>query len=153
LRESANRKTLELLNRELPRDAVLITTSQLVHLEPYVTRGTDRQLVPLSRRLEYAGKITAWKKVENPAPYPVFYGDHMCAGILAGGGEWGVAKTAQEDLESLRLQARAGRPLYLDLSHADPLHDRSIVERIGRMFAAVEVAPDLYRLTIEAPGN
>lgn len=127
-----------------PADATIVTTGQLVYLEPLVIRDTKRRLIPLSRAYEYAGKIVAKEKVEDPDPAPTFYGDHMCPGLLAGGARYAVEVVVSEQPDMLEAVA-AEVPLYLDLSGMSEV-DKPTITRLKELFAFEEVAPRLYRL-------
>ncbi len=127
-----------------PADAVIIATGQLVFWEPLVVRNTERQLIPLSRSYEYAGKIIAEKKVEDPQPPPMFFGDHLCAGLLAGGARYAVPKVALERVDELVSWASEHR-LYLDTSELQT-QDAGFLDTLKQHFLAERVGDALYRL-------
>jgi 4-amino-4-deoxy-L-arabinose transferase-like glycosyltransferase len=128
-----------------PRDAVIITTGQLVFWEPLVVRGTARRLLPLSRSYEYAGKIIAHQKIQDPQPPPMFYGDHLCAGLLAGGAQFAVPTVAAERLDQLRALA-GNQSLYLDLSELQT-QDEPLIQELRNLFIFTPAGPALYHLT------
>lgn len=142
-----NLRAAEAMRSSTPADALIVTTGNLAYLESALLRGMRRRLVPLSRRLEYASKVVAWKKVSDPQPAPLFAGDHMCQGLLNAGAEYGIKHTGA-DVDWLADEAGRGTQLFLDLSLTTPA-DHSVLEGLRGRFTSESVAPGLFRLRLE----
>jgi hypothetical protein len=135
------------MDQRLPDNAVIITTGQLAYLEPLVLRDTDRRLIPFSRSYEYAGKVIARKRIDDPDPPPFFFGDHMCEGLLNGGAEYAVSFVADEQFDVLRAMSRREN-LYLDLSGLAE-RDRPRLERWRKTYAFEQAGEQVFRLRLK----
>lgn len=147
----ANRLAAKQLATMAETNAMIVTTGQLVYLEPLVARNSNRKLIPLSRNYEYAGKIIATSKIEDPQPAPFFYGDHMCQGLINGGGKFAVPLTALEQTDLLIEYADRGL-LYLDLTGKIEA-DQHLVEDLAKLFILNRIGNNLYRLEKRGSDN
>ncbi len=112
--EPLRREVVETMGATLPRNAVIITILDPVFLEPYVLRGTQRQELPICRRVEYASKLVCYRKVPRLDPPPVSEVDHHAEGLLRGGCLDPCPYTALESPGRIEELARQGLPVYLD---------------------------------------
>lgn len=117
-------------------NAVIVTAIEPVYLEPMVTRGTQRQVIPLSRGVEYASKVLTWQRVPPPlVPPPTSAFDHRALALLRGGAREAVAFTADENPDRIVELRRAGFPIYLDLTFTSP--DDPAAQRLAQLFQSL----------------
>ncbi len=129
-----------------PLDSIIISKIEPVYLDRLAARNSDRLIVPLSRRVEYASKVLVRKRIDHPEPPPRHYGDVRAEGLLRGGAEEAVPFVASEQLETLVEMATGGRPVFLESStHVGPA-DAEIVDQLQRRFVFTERAPNLHQL-------
>ena len=89
------RMVAEVLARETPQDAVVVSGLDPVFLEPHLLRGSSRTIVPASRSVEYASKRVAPAPDDAVDPCPV---------------------VATESRDKLASWVREGRPVFIDAS-------------------------------------
>jgi hypothetical protein len=143
-----NRVIAAAMARFTPDDAVLITGCDEVFLEPNVLRGTRRTVLPYNRVSGYARTPIAWRKIPDPQPPPLHFGDHRNPGILAGGAIDLHEQTAIERPDYVLSLLRAGRPVYVDLMTTEPDNPAwsPLLEQVRR--EQVPQAPFLARLVL-----
>lgn len=115
--EPQRRVVAETLAASTPDDAVIITAIDAVYLEPFVLRGTHRRIVPVSRKVEYASKCIAPKRVDPLDPPARGPFDHRTPGLFRGGAKDVCAFSATEKPELLAEWVRQGIPVYADFSY------------------------------------
>jgi len=115
-RISIRRPTAEILARETPEDAVVVSAIDAVFLEPYLLRGTRRRLVPANRGVEYASKAVVWKRIELPDPVPKWTKAEGIAWLAEHGAALVCPFTADERPGELAAWVKQGVPVYLDRS-------------------------------------
>lgn len=103
----------------LPLNAVLITDTDCVYLEPFLLRGTQREVLPLTRHAEYASKVIVRKRVPLLDPPPTSSVEHRAPALLSAGAEEALLHTAS-DLDIITAKMREGKPIYLDINTAPP---------------------------------
>ena len=130
------RSIAESILRDIPVDAAIVSAVEPVYLENFPNMGT-RQIIPVSRKVEYASKVIVRHKIPEPLPAPEGWWDSRCAGLLAGGAEEAVPWTAFENPERLAKLVASGKSVFLDrVSIPDPL-----VEKIIQMSNSSHVQP------------
>lgn len=112
------RMVADALAAETPQDAVIVSSIDPVCLEPTVVRGTSRRIVPMSRRVEYASKAVAWKRIPRVDPPPTGPTDHRAPGLFAGGARDVCPFTADEDPARLSRMVRDGIPVFVEIGSA-----------------------------------
>lgn len=104
----------EAIARCTPPNAVILTSIDAVYLEPLALRGTARQVIPLSRKTEYASKYVTKRRIPVLLPPPLSFQDLRAPALLRGGSKEVVPFTAAERPNLIERLIRAGRPVYLD---------------------------------------
>lgn len=132
----------DFLAQALPPDSVVLTNFDPVYLKAFLS---GRRVVPLSRRVEHASKLVAWKKVPQPDPPPAGPYDHRCAGLKAGGAGEAVAFVAEERMDDLQALAGLGLPLFFDAAGLSA-GDAGPASLLSDRFAVEPAGEDLYRL-------
>ncbi len=107
------------ISQALPANAVLITDTDSVYLEPFCLRGTEREALPLTRHAEYASKVIVRKRVPILDPPPLSSVEHRAPALLRGGAEEALPHTAS-DLDYISAKLREGKPVFLDITTAPP---------------------------------
>ncbi len=107
------------LSQALPTNAVLITNTDAVYLEPLLVHGTQREVLPLTRRAEYASKVIVRQKVPVLNPPPLSSVEHRAPALLQAGAEEALPHTAEE-LDYVAAKLREGKPVFMDISTAPP---------------------------------
>lgn len=136
------RQIADRLAARTPSDAILITALDPVYLDPLVARGTNRSILPISRKVEYAGAVVAWKRIPHPTPPPSF---SNWLGILNGGAKPAVKDVAVERLEELNTKASRGVPIFLDAASVGR-EDRSSLLALSTKFRWRVRGEMLYQL-------
>src|ERR1051326_8484246 len=72
----ARRLVADEIRQRTPVNAIVISAIDPVYLERMAATGSARRIVPLSRRVEYASKLLAPRRIENPNPPPLNWHDH-----------------------------------------------------------------------------
>jgi hypothetical protein len=134
--------------RATPDDALVVTQLLEPYLEPLALRGSARQVMPLTRKSEYASKLLAWRRVADPRPYPRHPRDHRCNGLRRGGAEDAVRRVASDDLDALAQELRAGRAVFVQTTTADQVRERRALAAIGERFALEPAGEELFRLRL-----
>jgi hypothetical protein len=148
--EPRRRVAAEAIFAGTPNDATVVTFLDGVYLAALEPADSQRDYVPISRRVEYAAGLVTPRKVEHPDPPPKDSYDRRAAGLLAGGALDPVPFTADEAVGAIADRVRAGRPVYLDLT---ALNDREAVDRLtagGLEFAPVEGWPSLRKIVLRS---
>lgn len=101
-------------------DALIISGIDAVYLQAAALKDSRRDLLPAGRWAEYANKLAAWRRIDDPQPPPAHFADHRCPGLLAGGAFDVFPITAMESPEAVIDILRSGRPVYMDLMTSRP---------------------------------
>lgn len=102
--------------RAIPQNAVLVSNTSAVYLQPLVLAETQRMYVPLSHQTQYANMLIVRRRVANPIPPPASAIDYRCEGLARGGAEEVFPFTALTDASRLQTIVWSRRPVYLDIS-------------------------------------
>jgi hypothetical protein len=128
-----------------PEDGWIISGIEPAYLEYLVARGSQRRIVPISRRVEYAGKVIAPAKIPDPQPPPQNWYDHRCTGLLLGGAQEAVRFVAAEQLDSIAEQNAHGTRVFIDVVHVVP-DDQPILAELKKRFLVVPLTKTLFEL-------
>jgi 4-amino-4-deoxy-L-arabinose transferase-like glycosyltransferase len=128
-----------------PEDGWIISGIEPAYLEYLVARGSQRRIVPISRRVEYAGKVIAPEKIPAPDPPPQGWYDHRCPGLLRGGAREAVGFVAEEQLDSIAEQNAHGTRIFIDLLYIVP-EDQPILAELNRRFLFIPLTKTLFEL-------
>jgi hypothetical protein len=131
--------------RQTPDNSILITTLDPVYLEPLVVRGSHRRVVPLSRNVEYASKVFAWKRIPQLVLPPVSWSDHRTTALKESGAGEACPITVEDGIETVVALARR-YPVYVDAATAEGGSQQ--INRLHEYFSFEPVAMKLFRLTL-----
>ena len=129
------------IKKNTPPNALIITAIDPVYMEFM----TNRKILPISRRIEYASKIIAEHKL-TPTFKPENWLDFSRSALLAAGGKSPIPFVATDLPPILIDDINSGAPVYLDTSHITG-HDHAIVSTITQHSTLTEKAEDLYKVT------
>jgi len=101
--------------KTLPDDATIITAYDPVFLEPYLLRGSRRQVIPVSRRVEYASKLVAPSRTELPEQVLERGFAESRDALKASGVRDAVDSVAIESTDPVAKSLRAGRSVFFAL--------------------------------------
>jgi hypothetical protein len=104
--------------------------------------------MPSSRFVEYASKLVAWRKIENPQPAPRGPFDHRCRGLVLGGATEAVPFVAADNADRVIEAARNGVPIYLDTNPFLNGPAAPHIKALSQRFDFVRCAPWLCRLVL-----
>jgi 4-amino-4-deoxy-L-arabinose transferase-like glycosyltransferase len=141
----ARRVAADEIRQHTPVNAIVISAIDPVYLERMAASGSSRQIVPLSRRVEYASKLLAPRRIDHPDPPPANWHDHRAIGLVRGGAEEAVRFVASEHVENLAARALAGTPIFLDASFLDR-SDVGVLAQLKARFEFVPYRPNLFEL-------
>ena len=141
---SAQREAADLLGTSVPAGALVVSGLNPVYLQEML--GGGRQVVPVSRRVEFASKVLSWQKPAGSAGHPRDWREHRAPFLKAAGAEEAFTHTAVEDLAWLRSEAALGRTLYLE--------ERSLTDDerglLSKAFFFEPVAPGVVQLRLRS---
>jgi 4-amino-4-deoxy-L-arabinose transferase-like glycosyltransferase len=140
----------DVIRERTPQHAWVISALDPVYLEAMANPNGTRRIIPISRSVEYASKVLAWRKIPNPVPAPSSPYDHRCKGLIDKGAEESVRFVALEQLGKIREAIREGTPVYLETSEARSRRCESDLKRLAEAFRLTETGPDLYQLDMPA---
>ena len=147
------RAAVEAIGRYTPANAVVLSSIAPAYLEfmlsPAVSGAANRrQIIPLSRRVEYADKLIRVTRVARPHPFPAGFWDQRCAG-LRGPGAIDVVPVVLAERPPLVAEALArGRRVFVcacDLAYADT----NLLARLAPPLQ-LEATPSRYLLEVKA---
>jgi len=127
-----------------PNDAIIIAAIDPVYLEYMVGKGSQRRIVPISRSIEYANKLIAYRKIQDPTPHPRDALDHRCPGLANGGAKEAVPYVAVENLDDLRAELAKGRRVFVETTSMAP-EDMEVLSK-SEKFVFSRRADFLYEL-------
>ncbi len=131
--------------RDTPENAWIISGIEPAYLEYLVAKDSLRHIVPISRNVEYAGKLIAPERIPQPQPPPESWQDHRCPGLLHGGAHEAVRFVAAEQFAALAGQLERGTRIYVDMAYLAP-EDLPILQELMRRFVFVPRSEILYEL-------
>lgn len=131
--------------RHTPEDAWIITGLEPAYLEYVTARDSRRRIVPISRHVEYAGKVLTPNRIPNPDPPPLRWDDHRCAGLLRGGARDAVRFVASEQLDRIADRLSGGARVFIDMAYIDKA-DGPIVDELRNRFQFVALTDSLFEL-------
>ena len=79
----ARRVAADQIRQQTPANAVVLSAIDPVYLERLAAAGSSRRIVPLSRRVEYASKVIAPRRIDHPNPPPANWHDHRASSLAA----------------------------------------------------------------------
>ncbi len=141
------RLAAERIRKYTPPNAIVISAIDPVYLQYMAARGTERRIVPLSRDVEYASKLLAWRKIADPQPPPRHWRQTRSPGLIRGGAEEAVKFVASEQLETIAAEVARGTPVFLDATFADT-EDAPTIGVLRQRFALVPRTRELYQLEL-----
>ena len=139
------RMAAERVRQYTPENAVVISEIAPVYLARMAAQGTSRQIVPLSREVEYASKVLAPARIDNPKPPPANWHDHRSVGLIRGGAKEAVPFVATEQVENLAAEAQGGTAVFLEGTFLAP-SDAPAITQLKKCFGFTKRAPGLYEL-------
>ncbi|MBU0729768.1 MAG: glycosyltransferase family 39 protein [Proteobacteria bacterium] len=145
IRTPYRRMAVDEILQHTPKDSWIISGIEPAYLEYLVARESQRRIVPISRGVEYAGKIIAPEKIPDPDPPPQSWRDHRCAGLLRGGAQEAVRFVAAEQLDSIAEQQARGTRVFIDLLYVVPA-DQPILDELNKRFIVVPLTKTLFEL-------
>jgi hypothetical protein len=140
------RLAAEGIREHTPPDAIVISAIDPAYLERLAARGSTRQIVPVSRTVEYASKVLVPRRIDDPQPRPVNWRDGRAVGLLRAGAKDAVAFVASEQSEALVAAARGGKPVFLDATFLAGQSDVAALHRLRERFSLTQRARNLYEL-------
>ena len=133
------------ISRFTPPNATVISAIDSVYLDRFAAQGSQRRIVPLSRRVEYASKVLAWRRVPKLEPPPRSARDPDQYALLRGGAEPAVQFVASEQIDGIAEQVARGAAVYLDTTMVDD-NDERIVAELSRRCRLQQRAAYLFEL-------
>jgi hypothetical protein len=131
-----------------PEDSWIISGIESSYLEYMVARESQRRVVPISRRMEYAGKLITPKKIPHPNPPPQNWQNHRCLGLLRGGAHEAIRFVASEQLDSIADQLSSGTRVFVSFVTILP-YNQPILEKLEKRFLFVPKSASLIELKIK----
>ena len=133
------------INHFTPDNALIISAIDPAYLEFTTCRFSQRRILPISRRVEYASKLIAWQKAIALNPKPTAWWDHRCEGLTKANAKEVIPHVADGEEDRLSLALSNGVPIYLDTSHLKN-EDMKIVMSIRQRFRLVSRSESLFQV-------
>jgi 4-amino-4-deoxy-L-arabinose transferase-like glycosyltransferase len=133
------------IGRHTPEDAWIVSGLEPAYLEYVAARDSRRRIVPISRHVEYAGKLVTPNRIPDPDPPPLRWDDHRCPGLLRGGAREAVPFVASEQFDGIAEQLSRGTRIFLETASVDKI-DQPIVDELRQRFQFIAVTPTLFEL-------
>lgn len=124
-----------------PPDSVIISAINPAQVSFAV--GSDNEVLPISRAVEYASKFIAARSVSQVEPVPAHWNDHRAKQLLGVGAKDAFERTAVNSIEYLQALLQQGRPILLETRFSST----SDVALLQRHFAFTPVASDIVQLS------
>ena len=140
------RLAAEGIREHTPADAIVISAIDPAYLERLAARGSARQIVPVSRTVEYASKLLVPRRIDDPQPRPADWRDGRALGLMRAGAKDAVPFVASEQTDALVAAARGGKPVFLDATFLAGRSDAAAVDRLRERFSFTQRARNLYEL-------
>ncbi len=137
------------INRYTPQNALVISAIDPAYLEFMTCRFSQRRILPISRRVEYASKLVAWQKAIALNPKPIAWWDHRCEGLAKANAKEVIPYVAKGKEGRLSRALSDGVPIYLDTSHLRN-EDMKVVMSIRQRFRLIRCANYLFRIDRKA---
>ena len=137
------------INLYTPENALVISAINPAYLEFMTCRSSQRRILPISRRVEYASKLVAWQKAIALNPKPTAWWDHRCEGLARANAKEVIPCVADGGEDRLFLALSESVPIYLDTSHLTN-KDMEVVMSIRQRFKLIRCADYLFRLDLKA---
>jgi hypothetical protein len=106
------RATADLIHRQTPDGCVVISDLEPVYVAALAPLGSHRTYLAISRDVEFASKVLVRERVDRELAAPRNPFDHAAPGLLAHGGQWAVANTADHMHDQIEAWVRSGRPVF-----------------------------------------
>ena len=142
---SEKAEAIEAIVEHTPDGAWVISSVEPAYIEYFVAKDSRRTVIPLSRHVEYAGKLITPTRVENPVPRPTKWAQHRHPGVRKGGAYDAIPKVASESLDLIVEKVSSGIEVYIDLSYQKPI-DSGVIEKIRSRLNLRPVSHSLFKL-------
>jgi 4-amino-4-deoxy-L-arabinose transferase-like glycosyltransferase len=133
------------INRYTPQNALVISAVDPAYLEFMTCRFSQRRILPISRRVEYASKLVAWQKTSVLNPKPTGWWDHRREALAKANAKEVIPHVADGEEDRLSLALSDGVPIYLDTSHLKN-EDMQVVMSIQQRFRLVRRSESLFQV-------
>ena len=110
------RLAADLMLTKTPPDALIISGIDPVYLESTVVANSRREILPVSRRVEYASNVICRSRIGILPSPPLSWKDHRFPGILQAGAQEAVERVALDNFEYVARQIGRGIEVYVDRS-------------------------------------
>ncbi|OGV40489.1 MAG: hypothetical protein A2X48_02915 [Lentisphaerae bacterium GWF2_49_21] len=141
------RLAAESIRRHTPGNSIVISSIDPVYLE-FFAGGGGRRFIPISRTTEYASKMIAERKIENPDPFPVCWWEHMCPGLLKGGAKLVVPFTVGESPGRIVEAVKNGVPVFIDSSCISGT-DMLIFKKLEDKMVLMQCSDTIFQLVLK----
>jgi 4-amino-4-deoxy-L-arabinose transferase-like glycosyltransferase len=133
------------INRYTPGNALVISAIDPAYLEFMTCKSSQRRILPISRRVEYASKLVARQKTIALNPKPTGWWDHRSEGLAKANAEEVVPHVADGEEDRLYLALSNGVPIFIDKSHLTD-DDMQVVRSIRQRFSLIRCTNYLFRI-------
>jgi len=144
------RMAAEDIRQNTPKDASVVSRIDPVYLSFFIGHDSKRRVIPLSRDVEYASKLIAPKKINDPQPPPRNCVDHRCSGLLKGGAREVIPRVFNENSDTAINDLVQATSVYIDFSVMTKREVKSVF-RPQRTFDSVRRVNCLYELVPRTP--
>jgi hypothetical protein len=136
---------MERIRRLTPMDSTILTGLDPVYTAFILGTDDSREIVPLSRDVEYASKLITPRRIPAPDPPPRGPFDHRCAGLIKAGAHEAVEIVVTEQPALIAERLQAGRPVFLDTTFLQS-GDVAAIRALQASFTLEKVGEELFRV-------
>ena len=144
----SRRIAADIIMSSTPDNAMVISSIDPVYLELMACRSSQRRILPMSRRVEYASKVITNKKLAGLNPPPAEWTYFRRQDLIKAGAQDVFPATAAENPDLVIKEIGIGTQVYLDTSHV-PECDMNVVSLLRNKFNLTRQAENLYKLAIK----
>ena len=142
-----SRMAADRIREHTPDDALVISALDPAYLEFMVCRDSRRAVIPVSRRIEYACKVMAPRKLAIRKS-PLHWMDYSRPSLIAAGALDPVPDVAIDGAGTWVKALQAGKPVYIDTSHMSE-RETAWVRWLGKGLRLTPKAEHLYELGLK----
>ena len=137
---------VERIRRLTPVGSTILTGLDPVYTAFILGADDSREIIPLSRDVEYASKLITPRRIPAPDPPPRGPFDHRCAGLVKAGAHEAVEIVVAERPALIAERLQAGRAVFLDATFVQP-GDVAAIRALQASFTLEKVGEELFRVS------
>jgi MFS family permease len=137
---------LEYLAKGTKPTSVIISGINPLFVEQKTVYGTERVLIPVSRRIDYASKVVTPNAIDSLSPPPSGPFDHRAEALLKGGAQEIYSAVAVDNPEIIKKYLITGRDVFLEKTAIS----NEELQSLEKDFVLERITEQVYRVRLKA---